>query len=302
MKSLLSSLFHNTDTAKSWRYTFCCSYLLRAGVILTVLFITGCVLRLGYNTLNFWIPYYVSDYVSLNSAQERAFETNLDLALEQHRAKELPKIHRLISELQADLEKPLTFQQIKSYHFKFTAVGQESATIFIPTFSAMLRSLNASQRNQFNKKIEDDIEKVRQERVKLTTEQKIKKRSLDLQAKAKDWLGSLTTKQRGLLTELAGYQVEMEPTFFSVRQHFLSDWKALMSQQRSTQFQQQLKITVHQLLAFENPKVEKELTFYLNRRFDVMRRLNHSLSDNQLEHLQGLLTDLRKDMAKLIHE
>lgn len=293
----MKSFFLTLSRRSSLQYCF-----LRVSVAFVALLLTGCVLRLGYNTLGFWIPYYVSDYVSLDSAQEREFERNLDQALEVHRQKELPKIHRLISDLQEDLEKPLTFHQISDYHFKFTAVGQESSTIFIPTFSAMLKSLNAEQRTQFNQKIADDIEKIRQERAVLTTKQKIIKRSKGLQKTAKEWLGTLTNKQRNLLTELAGYQVEMEPTFFSIRENFLSDWKALMAEPQSDVFQQQLKVTVHQLLAFENPNAEKELIFYLNRRFDVMRRLNHSLSNKQRDHLQALLTDLRKDIALLIHE
>ncbi|OAN18805.1 hypothetical protein A3K86_05005 [Photobacterium jeanii] len=271
-------------------------------IVAAVLLLTGCVLRLGYNTLDFWIPYYVSDYVSLNSSQEKSFESDLDLALAEHREKELPKIHRLISELQQDLKQPLSFNQIRGYHFKFTAIGQESATIFVPTFSRMLRSLDQTQRQQFNQKIADDIEKIRQERAVLTTKQKITKRSQALQKTAKDWLGSLTNKQRTLLTELAGYQVEMEPTFFSIRENFLTDWKALMAQPQSAAFQQELKRTVHDLLAFENPTAEQELEFYLNRRFDVMRRLNHSLSDDQRQHMQALLTDLRKDIAALIYQ
>ncbi|MGF1690235.1 DUF6279 family lipoprotein [Photobacterium kagoshimensis] len=304
MKPILSTLFSSAvESAEKAKQTALLSVCLRCiSVSIAAILLTGCVLRLGYNTLNFWIPYYVSDYVSLDSAQERAFEANLDKALEEHRQKELPKIHRLISSLQVDLEQPLSFHQISQYHDKFTAIGQESATIFVPTFSSMLRSLNDQQRQQFNKKIAGDIEKLRQERAVLTTKQKIKKRSTGLQKTAKQWLGTLTNKQRALLTELAGYQVEMEPTFFSVRENFLSDWKTLMAEPQSGAFQQQLTVTVHQLLAFENPAAEKELLFYLNRRFDVMRRLNHSLTDDQRDHLQGLLTGLRKDIAKLIYQ
>jgi len=272
-----------------------------AGVIV-FLMLSGCVMRLAYNTLDFWISYYLSDYVSLNSSQERVFDAELDKALAIHRRQELPKLHRLIFELQSDLEKPLTFSQVREYHNKFTAVGQDSMILFAKPVSVLLRLLDDQQMALMNRKIESYIDELRQERVILTTKQKVKKRTKALQQTADDWIGSLTNKQKTLLTELAGYQVEMESVFFSFWGQFLQDWRFLTRNRNKPDFEAKLSKVLQQLVAFENDDVQIELNFYLNRRFDVMRRLSNSLDDRQRRFLDRRLTEIRKDVAVLINQ
>lgn len=272
-----------------------------AGIcILLMLF--GCVMRLGYNTLDFWIPYYLSDYVSLNSSQERVFGAELDKALAVHRRQELPKLHREIFALQSDLTKPLTYSQVRGYHYSFTALGQDSMALLAKPLAVMLRLLDDQQIARMNSNIESTIDEIREEREILTTKQKIKKRAEALQGTSADWVGPLTSKQQTLLKELAGYQVEMEPAFFSVWYQFLQNWRFLMKNRSQPDFEARLSQELQQLVALENDHIQVELNFYLNRRFDVLRRFNHSLNDKQRRFFDSRLTAIRKDVAVLINQ
>ncbi|MGF1861787.1 hypothetical protein C9J48_14765 [Photobacterium profundum] len=272
----------------------CCS--------LIIVLLTGCTLRLGYNTLNFWVTYYLADYVSLNSTQERAFERNLDIALVIHRTKELPKFHRLIDELQADLAKPLSFNQIRGYYLKFTEAGKESTSVFSKPFAAMIQSLSASQINELNQNIEKKIEQVIAKRKRLSPKEKMVIRRDKLQDAARGWIGSLSNKQKAILLELTEYQVEMEPIFFSIWRDFLRDWQELMKNRNKPDFEPKLNVLLQQLIAFENARVQPDINVYLARRFDVLRRLNHTLSGKQTRYLNRKLVDMRKDIAMLINE
>ncbi|MCW8327292.1 DUF6279 family lipoprotein [Photobacterium sp. SDRW27] len=272
-----------------------------AGLIILLMF-SGCVMRLAYNTLDFWISYYLSDYVSLNSSQERTFDAELDKALAIHRRQELPKLHQLILELQADLVKPLTFSQVREYHDKFTVIGKDSVNLFATPLAVMLRQLDDLQMAQMNSKIESYIDELRQEREILTTKQKVSKRAKALHKAAGNWTGSLTSKQKALLAELAGYQVEMEPVFFTFWNQFLRDWRYLTKNRGKADFEAQLSQVLQRLVAFENSDVQLEINFYLNRRFDLMRRLSNSLDDKQRRYLDGRLTEIRKEVAVLINQ
>ncbi len=267
-----------------------------------IILLTGCTLRLGYNTLNFWVTYYLADYVSLNSTQERTFERNLDIALVIHRTKELPKFHRLIDELQADLAKPLSFNQISSYYLKFTEAGKESTSVLSKPFAVMIQSLSASQINELNQNLEKKIEQAIAKRNKLSLKEKIGIRRDKLQDATRGWIGSLSNKQKAILLELTEYQVEMEPIFFSIWRDFLRDWKELIKNRDNPDFESKLNVLLQQLIAFENASVQLDINVYLTRRFDVLRRLNHTLSSKQTRYLNSRLVDMRKDIAMLINE
>lgn len=267
-----------------------------------MLILVGCVMRLGYNTLNYWIPYYLSGYVSLTSSQERVFDTELDKALAIHRRQELPKLHRQIFALQSDLKVPLTFSQVRDYHFSFTSLGQDSVAVLTKPLAATLRLLDEQQVAQLNSNIQSNIDEIKQEREILTTKQKLSKRAGDLQETAADWVGPLSSRQNVLLKELAGYQVEMESEFFTVWDQFLQNWRLLMKNRNSPSFEAKLSRELQRLVALENDDIQAELNFYLNRRFDLFRRFNHSLTDTQRRFFDSRLTAIRKDVAVLISE
>ncbi|PSW07677.1 hypothetical protein C9I89_00810 [Photobacterium lipolyticum] len=259
-------------------------------------------MRLAYNTLDFWISYYLADYVSLNSSQERDFEVDLDNALLIHRDRDLPKLHRLISELQSDLKKPLTFSQTRGYHFKLTKVGQDSIGLLAIPLASMIRDLNEDQIAELNRNIEKSIEDVIAERAILPTKQKMAKRTRQLQEISLDWIGTLTYKQKQLLHELAEYQVEMEPIFFSFYRSFLQNWRGLMEKRFEPDFDEKLSQMLQKFVALENEQLQIDINVYLNRRFDVMRRLNNSLNDKQRRYLDRKLSGIRIDLAILIHQ
>ncbi|MFC1503004.1 DUF6279 family lipoprotein [Pseudomonadota bacterium] len=270
--------------------------------LLISVLLTGCVMRLAYNTLDFWVSYYLADYVSLNSSQERNFEADLDKVLAIHRDRELPKLHRQIAELQSDLKKPLTFSQIRGYHFNLTKVGQESIGLLAIPLAAMIRELDEDQIVEFNRNIEKSIEDVIAERVILPTKQKMTKRTRQLQEISLDWIGTLTYKQKELLHELAEYQVEMEPIFFSFYRSFLKNWRGLMKKRFEPDFDEKLTQMLQKLVALEDEQHQIDINVYLNRRFDVMRRLNNSLNDKQRRYLDRKLSGIRIDLAVLINQ
>jgi hypothetical protein len=267
-----------------------------------IVLLTGCTLRLGYNTLNFWVTYYLADYVSLNSTQERVFERNLDIALVTHRTKELPKFHRLIDKLQSDLAKPLSFNQISGYYLMFTEAGKESTSVLSKPFAVMIQSLSVSQIDELNRSLETKIEQVIAKRKKLSPKEKVVIRRDKLQDAASGWIGSLSNKQKTILLELAEYQVEMEPVFFSIWRDFIRDWKTLIKNRNKPDFEPTLNVLLQQLFAFESAKAQTDINVYLARRFDVLRRLNHTLSSKQIRYLNSKLVDMRKDIAMLINE
>ncbi|UTV28719.1 DUF6279 family lipoprotein [Photobacterium atrarenae] len=278
-------------------------HLARYGVVVIALVVLcSCAVRLGYNTLNFWIPYYLSDYVTLTSSQKQVFGTALDQALANHRRQELPKIHRQLMALQTSLIEPLSYGGVRYYHDVFTRLGQDSAAMLAGPLAAVVKTFSSQQAGEMSRKFEARLNEILTERDPLSAAEKQRKRAARLADRAEDWIGRLSPEQRKLLEELAGYQVEMEPVFVSVWQDFLRNWSQLLATRAQPNLEGRMRALLQDLVAFRYPAKQAELDFYLNRRFELLSRLHHTMTERQQRHLDEKLTSLRKDVAVLINE
>ncbi|MEJ2762450.1 DUF6279 family lipoprotein [Photobacterium sp. MCCC 1A19761] len=271
-------------------------------IVVVIILLCGCVIRLGYNTLNFWIPYYLSDYVTLTSSQKQVFSTALSEALAVHRRQELPKIHHQLMALQTSLAQPMRYAEVRHYHNVFTGLGQDTAALLAEPLAAVAKTFSPQQAGEMSRQLETKLNAILTERESLSAVDKQQERALRLADRAEDWIGRLTPEQRQLLDELAGYQIEMEPVFVLVWQDFIRHWSQLLATRQQPDLAGRMRTALRDLVAFHYPPKQAELDFYLNRRFELLSRLHHTMTEQQLRHLNEKLTSIRKDVAVLINE
>lgn len=271
-------------------------------LFLALLVFTGCTARIAYNTMEYWVPWYLDDYVSLTSAQESRFIRELRQAQAIHREQELPRLHQHILALQQDLQQPMTMAQIEAYYHRFTALGEQTIVVFTPPVANMLRYLSNLQIDQINTKVNQDLDQLRENREKLSQQEKLKRYQSRFEKISKEWIGTLTEAQKAILSELAQSQLDIEPVFFSARQGLYQQWLDLMAQRHRPEFYAHLEQLLKDTVALRYAPVQPQLDQYLQRRFAVMIRLDHSLSQAQRQHFIDKLTDIRKDIAMLIQQ
>ncbi|KJF91270.1 hypothetical protein CTM94_02560 [Photobacterium leiognathi] len=268
--------------------------------ILMVFMLSSCTLKLGYNSLDFWIDYYLSDYLDLNSAQQSQLEQGLDSALAEHRKQILPQFHRLIFSLQNDLKQPLTAEQIAHYHDAFTKAGQASAVVFVAPITKVVKTMGPKQVSYSLQAIQEEISERKKERLSKTAKERLQDRYDELEDKATDWIGRLTQPQKQLIMQLAQLQLQQSTVFQNIAQNNVSQLTKALKQRSAPEFEQIITLQVKNIIGFESSIYQSQLDKYLAQRFEIMRQLNHSLSQQQLQHLQAELTELRKDIAELI--
>ncbi|KLV10809.1 hypothetical protein C9I92_02590 [Photobacterium ganghwense] len=271
-------------------------------LLLLVIILAGCTTRLAYNNLDWWLVNRVSDYVTLTRQQQLQLDTDLERALERHRRQELPKIHRAIDALQADLKSPVTFAQMQHYYTLFTGLSQDSAQVLATPLAAMLSQLDESQIAQIEINLRKKFQQADREREGKSRAQKIAKRTERLADFTDNWIGSVSSSQKTLLAELAGYQIEMEPVFIAMRDDYFKRWQQLMTERKQAGFNRKLAGYLRDATALNTTTYRGEMDLYLKRRFELLRRLQHTLSGKQNAFLNDKLVDLRKDIAVLIHQ
>ncbi len=76
---------------------------------LLLVLLTGCSsTRFAYNRLDFLVPWYLDDYVSLDGYQERLLKSELQPFLAWHRQEELPRYIALLDRVEGKLARELT--------------------------------------------------------------------------------------------------------------------------------------------------------------------------------------------------
>ncbi len=270
--------------------------------ILMVFMLSSCTLKLGYNSLDFWIDYYLSDYLDLNSAQQSQLELGLDNALAEHRQQILPQFHRLIFSLQNDLKQPLTAEQIANYHDAFTKAGQASAVVFVTPIIKAVKTIGSKQVSYSLQAIQEEISERKKDRLSKTAKERLQDRYDELEDKATDWIGRLTQPQKQLIMQLAQLQLQQSTVFQNIAQNNVSQLTKALKQRNAPEFEQIITLQVKNIIGFESSVYQSQLDKYLAQRFEIMQQLNHSLSQQQLQHLQAELTELRKDIAELIQK
>lgn len=268
--------------------------------ILMVFMLSSCTLKLGYNSLDFWIDYYLSDYLDLNSAQQSQLELGLDNALAEHRKQILPQFHRLIFSLQNDLKQPLTAEQIAHYHDVFIKAGQASAVVFVAPIIEVVKTMGPKQVSYSLQAIQEEISERKKERLSKTAKERLQDRYDELEDKATDWIGRLTQPQKQLIMQLAQLQLQQSTVFQNIAQNNVAQLTKALKQRSAPEFEQIITLQVKNIIGFESSVYQSQLDKYLAQRFEIMQQLNHSLSQQQLQHLQSELTELRKDIAELI--
>ncbi|MCG7497098.1 DUF6279 family lipoprotein [Vibrio sp. Of7-15] len=270
-------------------------------VLFSVFLLSACTLKLIYKTLPFWAGYYLADYVDLNSSQEKALDEDLEQFFTWHRENALPPLANLVAELRQDLKEPLNYQQIQGYYHKFNHWGFDSIRQASHVVSNMLISLDEEQINQLETNLIQKSEKKMVERTVLPTSRKVKQRQGHLIDRTEEWIGKTSDKQRRILKELASYQIEFEPSLYSIRSQLISDVQRLISLRHTDE---QFGHKVGELLVnwadIGASKYDLNTALLLNRRFEVMLRLNHSLSDKQRLHLDKELRALESELQGII--
>ena len=65
-----------------------------------------------YNRLDFFVPWYLGDYVSLDRSQDALLENELQPFLAWHRQDELPRYIELLQQAESSLDQPVTREQL----------------------------------------------------------------------------------------------------------------------------------------------------------------------------------------------
>lgn len=253
-----------------------------------------------YNRLDFFLPWYLDDYVELNREQERYLDELLQPFLEWHRTEELPVYIELLNRVSAKRQSPVGAAEVEGwvdvgraaiYRLESRAVdwmlllGEQLSEEQLVEFVDALRRENA----KFEKKLLD------------RTEQEFVEDTYDSMRKhTTTYLGRLSKEQKKRLLDASERMQRVD-------RYWLADQKAWVEKlavllQREPGWQERIRDAV---VARRNPS-SKNYDAALKHNTALIRNvvvaLLNDLSERQARHLDKALADLRGDLIEIVGE
>ncbi|OOE69788.1 hypothetical protein BZG14_01760 [Salinivibrio sp. IB282] len=265
-----------------------------------LLLLVGCTTELAYNTLPFWIHYYIDDIVNLRPEQSRQVKADLDKIQQWHRTHELPAIAERLGLIATQSTERQTMAQLRDHQEAVKERIRTTLKAFIPATARLLDSFDDEQAQALTQWMEEEIEQATQRRAKRSEDEQFAYQRDDLEEDTEEWVGDTDRDQQPLFAEMAQYQQAAMPTFRHVREQLVSRLFNIINNRQSIDTEAALSQWVDDVVAWRaGPETETEMAIYRSRRLDWLLRLDRSLDDAQRNRLVESLNEWQTRLSDM---
>lgn len=169
------------------------------------------MLQLTYNNLNWIIPWYASDYITLNRSQKIVFDETLHEILNWHRKTQLPAYATWLDGLQQEVENRRTYRtdDIALHAQVIYRFYQQLITAITPELITLFSQISQSQADSFFNALAEDNLEWKEKHLNKSPEKHVSERRKNMNERLEEWLGELTGTQRGIIRSWAA---SLQPT------------------------------------------------------------------------------------------
>lgn len=173
---------------------------MRNAILIMFIFltVTACGPRWYYPHLDWLLPWYVGDYISLNTSQRGELATRLARHLLWHCQTQVPSYAAFLREIKSDLENPpgtLTSDRIWAYAAALKAYWKDLIRRIGPDVAEILATASDDQIAELYKNIEQDNRELEYTYVDIPVEEIFKNRTARMTDRLEHWIGTLSDDQ-----------------------------------------------------------------------------------------------------------
>lgn len=253
-----------------------------------------------YNRLDFLVPWYVDDYVDLNQPQKQYLDNLLAPFLRWHRSQELPDYLKILEGIEDNLNRPQTPAMVAAVFNDFETAWlrlEGKSLNWLLDFGAQLSDAQIAELMEELWERQTDYEEEYLERTDEEFYQETYQESVD---NAREYLGTLTDKQRELLRDFSRRLQRSDRVWLQARAQWLTELAVLL--ERKPGWQQRVREAVVARRKNLSPEYQRIYDHNLNAICDVVAQLLNGRSEQQDQHLRDRLSDLGKDLQVLISQ
>jgi hypothetical protein len=268
-----------------------------------LLVVSGCGPKLLYPHLNWLIPFYVDDYISLNREQSSLLEERLARVLDWHCRTQLPAYARSLEELTKDLKDPLyplSYERLQYYSNQLTIHWRELSKKIGPQMADILATASDEQLAEMFQNLEKRNNKYKSEYVDIPLNELEKKRKKRLAKDLKQWISRLTPEQKQAVSDWSAQIKPLATDGLRYRESILTEFNNLLAKRRhDPNFKEAfvaLLVNFDQMRALD---YQKKIDYNTEVIFKLLIKIDRSLNPTQRAYLLKRIDSLAADFEKL---
>jgi len=272
-------------------------------VIVGLLIFAACSPAWYYPHLDWLLPWYVRDYISLAPDQQSELENRLGRQLDWHCRTQLPAYAAFLRSVGRDFANPehvVSLEQFQAYYGMLHVFWKELLASIAPDVADLLISASDRQIEDLFQAIEVDNQELEEKYVDPLPEEIYRNRYERMTKRMTEWIGPLEDRQKSAVEEwsnqLGTYGAARIANRRAVQQQFR---KLLAGRTRNPAFKSQFTalLTAPEMLYGESYRIGAAHRTTLT--LELLARTADSLTDEQRRHLLDYLAGLADDFDRL---
>lgn len=262
--------------------------------------IAGCSMRSTYDRLDWIIPAYVDDYITLDTEQRALLWQRLDAQLHWHRSEQLPRYACWLRQVNYDVRHGLTPEKLERHNAQLRQAWATLVRRLAPDTAQLLASTSDAQFLELRANLERKTKEYKSEYVDPPEQTLRARRAARMQKRLRRWIGPLTAQQVQTVNrwseriELTGMDI------LAARRRWPAKLDRLRSQRQEPA---RMAETIERLVL----RTETDRTVEYRHKGELNRRLTgallidiaEQLSPGQRHQLQARISELARDLEQL---
>ena len=268
-------------------------------LICALLFLGACSsTTFVYNRLDFILPWYLDDYAELNRAQEKYLDELLSPFLAWHRSDELPRYVKVLEDIEASLDQPVTAEVVAAISAEFENAWFRLEGEALDWLLDLGARLSDDQIQGFLAELQEQQQEY-EEKYLTRSDEEFHEESYDnLLDSMQDYLGRLNGAQRDLLRDTGNGLLRSDRTWLRERAAWLE--KLAMLLEREPGWQQRVRAAIAARDENVSPEYLRIYEHNLRLIHSAVAELLNSRTEKQDRRLRRKLSELREDLESLI--
>lgn len=268
-------------------------------LICALLFLGACSsTTFVYNRLDFILPWYLDDYAELNRAQEKYLDELLSPFLAWHRSDELPRYVKVLEDIEASLDQPVTAEVVAAISAEFENAWFRLEGEALDWLLDLGARLSDDQIQGFLAELQEQQQEY-EEKYLTRSDEEFHEESYDnLLDSMQDYLGRLNGAQRDLLRDTGNGLLRSDRTWLRERAAWLEKLAILL--QREPGWQRRVREAIAARDENVSPEYLRIYEHNLRLIHSAVAELLNSRTEKQDRRLRRKLSELREDLESLI--
>lgn len=268
-----------------------------------LIILIGCGTRLIYFHLDWLIPWYISDYISLDSEQKNLLEKRLVAQLDWHCRTQLPvyaETLRALGQDVANTEQPIDEQRLKFHYAKFMALWKVLLGEIAPDVTDIMLTASDSQINELFSNMEKRNQKFREKYVNLPPEELNKNRQERMIKNLGRWVSDLTPEQKQAVSDWSFQLTPIAEDWVQNREAIQAYTRNLLKNRNdSSEFRKEMFEHIVNPEPMNTAAYQRKIDFNTDVTFKFIIQLDRLLRPDQRKYFLKRMESLASDFDKL---